>query len=77
MSRDKKRKIRRQEEEEQDQPHSFIWHTERGHKGKLIERILDNSQGDFAKAHQKWLDAQSKHKARNAFRRSKKDSELN
>jgi len=76
MSRDKKCKGR-QAEEEQDEQHSFIWHTEEGHRGKIIERILENSQSVLAKAHQKWLDAQSKHKARNAFRRSKKDSELN
>lgn len=58
----------------EDEKKAFVWHLEKDHKGKIIERILESSQSGFAKAHQKWLDDKRKNAARNVFKRSKKDS---
>ena len=63
--------------DEEEKPKAFIWHTEKDHRGKIIEKILGDGQSSFAKAHQKWLDDKRKNAARNAFKRSKKDSENN
>jgi hypothetical protein len=79
MSRKNRRK-QAEQDHKHDEPieqdtKAFIWHNEKGYKGKIIERILGNSQSGFAKAHQKWLDEQRKNAAKNAFKR--KDSENN
>lgn len=77
-NRRKEKELKHTEQKENDpKPTGFIWHLEKGYKGKILEKILGSGEGPFAKIHQKWLDDKRKSEARGRFKRSKKNGELN